>query len=97
MFEVRQTEVFSTWLHGLRDDKGRALIAERLLRLEAGHFGDIDNLGDGIVELRIHYGPGYRLYCVRRARVVIVLLCGGTKRTQKADIKEAKKLARKLE
>jgi putative addiction module killer protein len=97
MIEVRQTEVFATWLHGLRDERAQARIAERLLRLEAGNYGDVKPVGEGVSELRIDYGPGYRLYCTRRGPFLVILLCGGNKRTQKADIKEAKRMARQLE
>lgn len=97
MIEVRQTEEFSKWLQGLRDERARARIAERLLRVEAGNFGDAKPVGDGLSELRIDYGPGYRVYFVRRGPVLVILLCGGDKRTQAADIKRAKRTARKLE
>jgi putative addiction module killer protein len=97
MIEVRQTEEFSKWLHGLRDDRARARIAERLLRVQAGNFGDVKPVGDSVSELRIDYGPGYRVYFVRRGPVVIVLLCGGDKRTQTADIKRAKPMVPELE
>ena len=97
MIEVRQTEEFSKWLHGLRDERARGRIADRLLRVQADNFGDVKPVGDGVSELRIDYGPGYRVYFVRRGPVVVVLLCGGDKRTQNKDIKHAKKLARELE
>lgn len=97
MIEIRQTEEFSTWLRKLRDDRARVRIAERLLRVEGGNFGDAKPLGAGVSELRIDYGPGYRVYFARRGAVVIVLLCGGDKRTQNADIKRAKRMARDLE
>jgi putative addiction module killer protein len=97
VIEVRQTEEFSKWLHGLRDGRARARIADRLLRVQAGNFGDMKPLGDGVSELRIDYGPGYRLYFARRGSVLVLLLCGGDKRTQAADIKRAKRMARDLE
>ena len=97
MIEVRQTEEFSTWLHKLRDDRARVRITERLLRVEGGNFGDVEPVGDGVSELRIDYGPGYRVYFTRRGRVVVVILCGGDKRTQTKDIKRAKRMARELE
>ena len=96
MIEVRQTEVFSEWLHGLRDQRAVARITKRLDRMSAGNFGDSKTF-EGISELRIDYGPGYRVYFVRRGPVVVVLLCGGDKRTQDADIKRAKRMARDLE
>jgi len=97
MLEVRQTELFSQWLHGLRDERAQARIAERLLRMQGGNFGDVKSVGGGVSELRINYGPGYRAYFVRRGPVVVVLLCGGDKRTQSTDIKRAKRMARDLE
>ncbi len=97
MIEVRQTEEFSTWLRKLRDDRARVKIADRLLRVEGGNFGDVEPVGEGVSELRIDYGPGYRVYFTRRGRVVVVILCGGDKRTQNADIKRAKRMARDLE
>ncbi|HVW68085.1 MAG TPA: type II toxin-antitoxin system RelE/ParE family toxin [Steroidobacteraceae bacterium] len=72
-------------------------ITERLLRVEGGNFGDVEPVGDGVSELRIDYGPGYRVYFTRRGRMVVVILCGGDKRTQTADIKRAKRMARNLE
>ena len=72
-------------------------ITERLLRVEGGNFGDVEPVGDGVSELRIDYGPGYRVYFTRRGRMVVVILCGGDMRTQTADIKRAKRMARNLE
>jgi putative addiction module killer protein len=97
MIEVRQTQEFRDWLHKLRDARARLKITERLLRVEGGNFGDVEPVGEGVSELRIDYGPGYRVYFVRRGRVVVVILCGGDKRTQTKDIKRAKAMARKLE
>jgi putative addiction module killer protein len=97
MFEVRQTQEFREWLNKLRDDRARVKITERLLRVEGGNFGDVEPVGDGVSELRVDYGPGYRVYFTRRGRVVIVILCGGDKRTQTKDIKRAKRMARELE
>ena len=82
MFELRQTETFRKWRARLRDDRARALIASRLNRLAAGHAGDVAPVGGGVSELRIHFGPGYRVYFTRRGSVVIVLLCAGDKGTQ---------------
>ena len=96
MLEVRQTEVFSTWLHELRDQRAVARITKRLDRMRAGNFGDSKTF-EGVSELRVDYGPGYRVYFVRRGPIVVVLLCGGDKRTQAADIKRAKNMARDLE
>ena len=95
--EIRKTEIFVDWLEGLRDSRAKARIITRLDRMEMGNFGDVKPVGGGVNELRIHYGPGYRVYFVRRGPVVVILLCGGDKRTQHADIAKAKKLADKLE
>ena len=96
MAEVRKTEVFARWLDGLRDIQGRARVQVRIERLAAGNAGDIKPVGEGVSELRIDYGPGYRVYFVRRGRKVIVLLAGGDKSTQAADIKASLTLARSL-
>ena len=95
--EIRKTEIFVGWLDNLRDSRAKARIIARLDRMEMGNFGDIRPVGGGVNELRIHYGPGYRVYFVQRGPVVVVLLCGGDKRTQQADIAKAKMLADKLE
>lgn len=95
--EIRKTEIFVDWLDKLRDSRAKARIIARLDRMEMGNIGDVRPVGDGICELRIHYGPGYRVYFVQRGPVVVVLLCGGAKRTQQADIVKAKKLADMLE
>lgn len=97
MIEVRQTDEFRTWLRGLRDDKAATRIAARIRRLEQGNPGDAKPLGAGLLEMRIDYGPGYRVYYVRRGAVIVVLLCGGDKRTQQRDIKRAQALAGELE
>lgn len=93
MIEIRETETFSIWLHTLRDSQARARIAARVRRLAFGNPGDVRPVGEGISELRIHYGPGYRVYYVQRGAVLIVLLCGGDKSTQVKDIELAKRLA----
>ena len=94
MVTLRQTSIFASWL---RDDRARARIGDRLLRLAGGNAGDVKPVGSGVSELRIDYGPGYRIYFVNRGKVVIVLLCGGDKRTQAKDIRQAIKLADELE
>lgn len=96
MIEVRQTTRFSTWLAGLRDQRARARILKRLDRAKDGNLGDVAPVGEGVSEMRIFIGPGYRLYFVQRGQQLIVLLCGGDKSTQPADIEEAKNLAREL-
>ena len=95
--EIRKTEIFVEWLDTLRDSRAKARIIARLDRMEMGNFGEVRSVGGGVNELRIHYGPGYRVYFVRRGPVVVILLCGGDKKTQHADIAKAKKLADKLE
>jgi putative addiction module killer protein len=95
--EVRQTEIFARWLRGLADARARARIAARIDRLAHGNPGDVASVGEGVSELRIHFGPGYRVYFVARGRAVVVLLCGGDKASQPRDIKTAKQLARALE
>jgi putative addiction module killer protein len=95
--EVRQTVEFRVWLDGLSDPRAAERIAQRIVRLQAGLFGDAKPVGGGILELRIDYGPGYRAYFVRRGPVIVILLCGGNKRTQKRDIERAKALNLGLE
>jgi putative addiction module killer protein len=97
MIVVRQTDEFRAWLAGLRDDKAVARIGGRIRRMEQGNPGDLKSLGQGLFEMRIDYGPGYRVYCVRRGQIVVVLLCGGDKRGQQRDIKRARALAGTLE
>ncbi|HVM21764.1 MAG TPA: type II toxin-antitoxin system RelE/ParE family toxin [Sphingomicrobium sp.] len=97
MIEVRQTTRFATWLAGLRDDRARARILKRLDRAAQGNLGDVAPVGEGISEMRIFYGPGYRVYFVQRGSQLIVLLCGGDKSSQAADIEEAKGMAREIE
>jgi putative addiction module killer protein len=96
MVEVRQTEVFSKWLRELRDRQARARIQTRIDRLQLGLAGDVKPVGEGVSELRIDYGPGYRVYFIRRGRELVILLAGGDKRTQNRDIKTAMELARNL-
>lgn len=96
MIEVRQTNRFATWLAGLRDERARARILKRLDRAQAGNLGDVAPVGDGVSEMRIFYGPGYRVYFIQRGPELIVLLCGGDKATQAADIQEAKALAKEI-
>ncbi len=97
MIEVRQTLAFETRLDSLADARAAARVAQRLARLQVGLFGDVKRVGDGVSELRIDYGPGYRLYFCQRGDVVIILLCGGDKRSQKRDIARAKILALDVE
>jgi putative addiction module killer protein len=96
MIEVRQTEVFTRWFDGLRDRQVRARINVRIRRLSLGNFGDAKPVGEGVSELRIDFGPGYRVYFARRGRILVVLLAGGDKNSQDRDFKKAQKLAREL-
>ena len=97
MFEVRQTVRFATWLAGLRDERARTRILKRLDRAGRGNLGDVAPVGEGVSEMRIFHGSGYRVYFVQRGTALIVLLCGGDKSTQGADIDEAKALAKEVE
>lgn len=94
--EIRKTDVYAEWLDGLRDIRARARILVRVERLVAGNPGDAAPVGEGVSELRIDYGPGYRVYYVRQGPERLVLLAGGDKRTQSKDIKTALRLARNL-
>ncbi|MCY3793463.1 MAG: type II toxin-antitoxin system RelE/ParE family toxin [Gammaproteobacteria bacterium] len=96
MLEVRRTEIYAKWLDGLKDVRARARILVRVERLAAGNPGDVKPVGEGVSEMRIDYGPGYRVYFKRRGRTVVVLLAGGDKRTQSTDIETALQLARDL-
>lgn len=95
-YDVRVTEAFADWLDGLKDDIAAAAVAERLLRVRRGLFGDHAPVGDRVSELRIHHGAGFRAYYTIRERVIVFMLIGGTKRTQKRDIERAKLLERDL-
>ena len=94
MLTIRETNDFADWLKRLRDERARARIAQRIDRLARGNPGDVAPVGEGISELRINYGPGYRVYFVQRSEVLVILLCGGDKRSQTKDIATAKRLAR---
>lgn len=96
MLEIRQTEAYSQWFNKLRDRQARARIDVRIRRLSLGNPGDVKPVGDGVSELRIDYGPGYRLYFVRRRQTLVILLAGGDRNTQDQDIKTARELAQKL-
>ena len=93
MFSIEQTEDFDRWLEGLADERAAAIIVERIARLRRGLIGQARSLGGKISELKIDYGPGYRLYYTVRDRTAYILLCGGTKRSQKRDVSQAKALA----
>ena len=96
MIEVRQTDVFSDWFAGLRDRQARARITARIRRLSLGNPGDVKPVGSGVSEMRIDYGPGYRVYFVQRGDILFVLLFGGDKRSQDRDIARALELAREV-
>lgn len=96
MIEIRQTEVYSQWFNGLRNRQARARINVRVRRLSLGNPGDVKPVGEGVSEMRIDYGPGYRVYFVRRGQALVILLAGGDKHTQDRDIKMALDLAREL-
>lgn len=96
MTEIRKTDTFAAWLDGLRDIPARARIQARIERLASGNPGDVEPVGEGVSELRINVGPGYRVYFKRRGRELIILLAGGDKGTQAKDIKTALRLARNL-
>ena len=96
MIEIRKTELFARWLDGLRDVRARARVLARIERLAAGNPGDVGPVGEGVSELRIDYGPGYRVYFKRRGQKLIMLLAGGDKGSQAKDIKAALRLARNL-
>jgi len=94
MIEIEQSETYVKWETGLKDDKVRATVAARVNRLARGLAGDVKPVGEGVSELRIHYGAGYRVYFKRRGKKLILLLCGGDKKSQQRDIEAAKQIAR---
>lgn len=94
--EIRQTDVYSKWFRNLRDRQAQARINVRIRRLSLGNSGDVKPVGEGVSELRIHYGPGYRVYFTQRGETLVILLAGGDKRTQDRDIEAALKLARQV-
>jgi len=96
MIEIRKTDLFAQWLDHLNDIRARARIQVRIERLAAGNPGDVEPVGEGVSELRINYGPGYRVYFKKRGQELIILLAGGDKSTQPKDIKTALRLARNL-
>lgn len=96
VIEIRETLEFSAWLESLRDAQARTRVQARILRLRYGNPGDVKPVGEGVSEMRIDYGPGYRVYFVKRDALLVILLAGGAKPTQDKDIKTALKLARML-
>lgn len=97
MIEILETEIYSAWFARLRDERAKARINTRIYRLSLGNPGDVKPVGSGISEMRIDYGPGYRIYFTRRGQKLILLLCGGDKSSQAADIASAKALAADME
>jgi len=97
MITVRETENFKKWIRELKDRIAQSVIIARIRRISAGNFGDSKPVGDGVSELRIDYGPGFRVYFTRRGQEIIILLCGGDKSTQSRDIETAKHIAENLE
>ena len=96
MIEIRKTETFAKWIDGLRDIRARARVLARIGRLSGGHAGDVKPIGEGVSEMRIDYGPGYRVYFKTMGDTLVILLAGGDKRTQSRDINTALRLARNL-
>jgi putative addiction module killer protein len=96
MVDVRQTAIFSDWLTNLGDMDAKARIVARIRRLELGNPGDTRSVGGKVSEMRVDYGPGYRLYFTRKGRAIVILLCGGDKGSQRRDIREAQKLAKEV-
>jgi putative addiction module killer protein len=94
---LNRTEFFDEWLNGLNDLNAKAKVLVRIRRAELGNFGDCEPVGGGISEMRIHYGPGYRIYLAQEGRIVYLLLCGGDKSTQKTDIKLAKAIWKEIQ
>ena len=97
MFSIRPLPEFTSWIDGLKDEKVRGVVVARIKRLELGLMGDVEPVGGGASELRIHFGAGWRVYFTQRGTQIIVLLAGGSKRTQKKDIQRAKALAARLD
>lgn len=97
MYSVEQSETFSAWLHGLRDAMARVRITARIVMAKEGNLGDCSHVGDGVHEMRVHIGPGYRLYFMHRGQQIIFLLLGGDKSSQRRDIKAAKVMAREID
>jgi putative addiction module killer protein len=97
MYEIRKTDAFVEWFDNLKDRRAKARIQMRIDRMQLGNFGDVSAVGEGVSEMRIFYGPGYRVYFVQRGNVVVVLLNGGDKKSRPKDIAQAKEMARQLE
>lgn len=96
MIRIEETDVFKKWIRVLADLTGRGIILQRLKALGRGNFGDQKDVGDGVYELRVHVGPSYRVYYAKRGDTIVILLCGGDKRTQTRDIKRAKAMTKEV-
>ena len=96
MLTISKSQAFDKWFDGLKDTKGRFRVQARIDRAELGNFGDCEPVGEGVSEMRIHFGPGYRVYFAQRGGVIVLLLVGGDKSTQAKDIKAAIKLNREI-
>ena len=92
--QVVQSDVFKSWLDNVKDERAAARIVTRIRRMEIGNAGDVRSVGEGVSEIRIDYGPGYRVYFARRGRTLVILLCGGDKKSQRKDIAVAKRMAK---
>jgi putative addiction module killer protein len=92
--QIVQSDVFTAWLDNVKDERAAARIVTRIRRMEIGNAGDVRSVGDGVSEIRIDYGPGYRVYFARRGRTLVILLCGGDKKSQRKDIALAKRMAK---
>ncbi len=97
MIEIRETDIYHGWFETLKDPRAKARIDVRIRRISLSNFGDVRPVGSGVSELRIDYGPGYRVYFTQRGNILVILLCGGDKSTQSTDIQQAHDLARTLE
>ena len=94
--QIKKTDVFTKWFDHLKDRRAKIIINQRIVRISDGLLGDFKSVGDGVSEIRINYGPGYRVYCTMRGNDLIILLCGGEKSTQQEDIRKAKNLAKEV-
>ncbi len=97
MIEIRETDFYHEWFETLKDKRAKARIDIRIRRVSLGNYGDVRPVGKGVSELRIDYGPDYRVYFIRRGNIVVILLCGGDKSTQATDIRRAQELAEALD
>lgn len=96
MIEIRETDTFKKWFRSLKDKQARSRIDVRIRRISLGNFGDVEPVGNGVSEIKIDYGPGYRVYFMKQGNIVVILLCGGDKSTQAKDIQAAHELAYRL-